>query len=84
MDWFTTGITFLLVWWLVLFIVLPFGARPPDQIEPGTAPSAPARPRIALKFLITTAIALVVTALIMWLIDSGLIRLQAAAQAALA
>jgi predicted secreted protein len=79
MNWFTTGVTFLLVWWLVLFMVLPFGARPADQIELGTAPSAPARPRMALKFLITTAIAVVVTALILWLIDSGLIQLQPAA-----
>jgi predicted secreted protein len=65
-----------LVWWLVLFTVLPFGARPPDQVEPGMAPSAPAKPRIALKFLITTVIAVVLTTLILWLIDSRLIQLQ--------
>jgi predicted secreted protein len=76
MDWFATGVTFLLVWWLVLFTVLPFGARPPDQVEPGMAPSAPAKPRIALKFLITTVIAVVLTTLILWLIDSRLIQLQ--------
>jgi predicted secreted protein len=78
MNWFATGVTFALVWWLVLFMVLPFGARPPDQIEPGTAPSAPAKPRIALKFLITTLIAVALTALILWLIDSGLIQLRPA------
>jgi predicted secreted protein len=76
MDWFATGVTFLLVWWLVLFMVLPFGARPPDQVEPGMAPSAPAKPRIALKFLITTVIAVALTALVLWLIDSRLIQLQ--------
>ncbi len=76
MDWFATGVTFLLVWWLVLFTVLPFGARPPDQLEPGMAPSAPAKPRIALKFLITTVIALVLTALILWVINNRLIQLQ--------
>ena len=76
MDWFSTGVTFLLVWWLVLFTVLPFGARPPDQVEPGMAPSAPAKPRIALKFLITTVIALVLTALILWVINNRLIQLQ--------
>ncbi len=76
MTWFATGVTFLLVWWLVLFMVLPFGARPPDQVEPGMAPSAPARPRIGLKFLITTLIALALTALILWLINSGLIQLR--------
>lgn len=76
MDWFAASIVFAIVWWLVLFMVLPFGAQPPDEVEPGMATSAPARPRIALKFLITTLIALVITALILWLIDSGLIQLR--------
>lgn len=76
MDWFTAGIVFVMVWWLVLFMVLPFGAAPPEEIEPGTAPSAPARPRLVLKFLITTLIAIVATALILWLIDSGLVQLR--------
>jgi predicted secreted protein len=46
MDCFSAGIVFVMVWWLVLFMVLPFGASPPDEVEPGTAPSAPARPRL--------------------------------------
>ena len=78
MTWFATGVTFALVWWLVLFMVLPFGARPSDQVEPGTVPSAPAKPRLALKFLITTLIAVALTALILWLVDSGLIQLRPA------
>ena len=78
MDWFAAGLVFAVVWWLVLFLVLPFGASPPDEVEPGMATSAPAKPRIGLKFLITTVIALVVTALTLWLIDSGLIQLRPA------
>lgn len=82
MSWFAAGIVFAVVWWLVLFMVLPFGASPPDEVEPGMATSAPAKPRIGLKFLITTLIALVVTALILWLIDSGLIQLRPTPRAA--
>jgi predicted secreted protein len=78
MIWFATGVTFVIVWWLVLFMVLPFGASPPDEIEPGMAPSAPARPRMGLKVLITTVIAAGLTALIMWLLQSGLIQLRPA------
>ena len=78
MTWFATGVTFVIVWWLVLFMVLPFGARPPDEVEPGTAPSAPARPRIPLKFALTTVIAAALTALILWLLQSGLIQLRPA------
>jgi len=79
MNWFTAAMTFVIVWWLVLFMVLPFGARPPDEVQPGTAPSAPAKPRLGLKFAITTLIALVITGAIAWLIDSGLISLRPAA-----
>ncbi|MEM7025074.1 MAG: DUF1467 family protein [Pseudomonadota bacterium] len=78
MTWFATGITYIIVWWLVLFLVLPFGAQPLDSVQPGHAPSAPARPRIGLKMLITTGLAAVVTALILWIIDSGLIQLRPA------
>ena len=78
MTWFAAGVTFIIVWWLVLFMVLPFGASPPDEIEPGMAPSAPARPRMGLKIAVTTVIAAVLTALILWLLQSGLIQLRPA------
>ena len=44
MDWFGTAVVFAIVWWLILFMVLPFGAAPPDEVEPGMATSAPAKP----------------------------------------
>ena len=76
MSWFSAGIVFVIVWWLVLFMVLPFGAAPPDEVKPGMANSAPARPRLGLKFLLTTVIALAATALILWFIQSGLVELR--------
>ena len=76
MNWLGTALVFAIVWWLLLFMVLPFGAAPPDEIEPGMATSAPAKPRMALKLAITTVLAALVTALIVWLVDSGLIQLR--------
>ena len=76
MTWFGTAVIFAIVWWLVLFMVLPFGAAPPEKVEPGMATSAPAKPRLAVKMGITTVVAAVVTAMIVWLIDSGLIHLR--------
>ena len=76
MNWLGTALVFAIVWWLILFMVLPFGAAPPDEVEPGMATSAPARPRLAVKLAITTVLAAIVTALIMWLVDSGLIQLR--------
>jgi predicted secreted protein len=76
MDWFGTAVVFAIVWWLILFMVLPFGAAPPDEVEPGMATSAPAKPRMALKLAITTVLAALVTALIVWLMNSGLVQLR--------
>jgi predicted secreted protein len=76
MDWFATTIVFAVVWWLILFMVLPFGAAPPDEVEPGMATSAPARPRLGIKLAITTVFAILVTGLIMWALGSGLIELR--------
>ena len=49
MDLVRPAVVFAVVWWLVLFMVLPFGAAPPDEVEPGMATSAPAKPRLAVK-----------------------------------
>ena len=76
MDWFAATVVFVIVWWLVLFMVLPFGAAPPAEVEPGMAASAPAKPRIAIKLAITTVLAALLTGLVLWLIDSGLIEVR--------
>ncbi len=76
MDWLGTAVVFTIVWWLILFMVLPFGAAPPDEVEPGMATSAPAKPRMAIKLAITTLLAALATGLISWLMQSGLIHLR--------
>jgi predicted secreted protein len=50
---------YFVVWWIVLFAVLPFGVR--SQVEDGAAaagtdPGAPILPRMAKKLLWTTLI----------------------------
>lgn len=59
MNWFTGIMVYVILWWLVLFTVLPFGHRDQVEPEPGTPKSAPERPRMWLKFLVTTMIAAV-------------------------
>ena len=63
MAWFTYVAVFIIIWWLVLFMVLPVGVRTAydtnQPLGPGHASSAPVRPRILLKFLVTTAITVV-------------------------
>ncbi len=59
MQWFTGVLVYFIIWWVVLFAVLPWGAHPPEQPEEGHAPSAPEKPRLLLKFAVTTVIAAV-------------------------
>ena len=55
---------FFLVWWVVLFAVLPWGVRSADRPDVGHAPSAPINPRIRTKFVATTVLAAVIWVLI--------------------
>ena len=61
MSWFGTLVVFVIVWWLVFFMTLPFGVTMPEKIEPGHDPGAPDKPRVMLKALIATAIAAALT-----------------------
>lgn len=59
MSW-TSGLAiFALIWWVTLFLVLPWGNRPIDaeDVAKGQASSAPQKPRIVLKLAINTVIA---------------------------
>jgi len=62
----TTGIAiFFLIWWIVLFAVLPWGVRSQEEggdVAPGTDPGAPAIPNLRRKLIWTTLVAAVVFA----------------------
>lgn len=73
MQIFTVIMVFFMIWWLVLYMVLPFGNQAPDKIESGNASSAPAKPRLWLKLIITTVIATALTSGYMYLELNGYI-----------
>jgi predicted secreted protein len=60
MNWFTGILVYVIVWWVVLFAVLPWGVRVPDVQDAGHASSAPANPRLWLKAVVTTLVAAVI------------------------
>lgn len=68
MSVFTSIIVYLLVFWTVLFMVLPWGNKAKDVPETGMAGSAPANPRIKQKFLVTFAVSTVIWGIISLLI----------------
>ncbi|MEQ9519987.1 MAG: DUF1467 family protein [Parvibaculum sp.] len=67
---------YVIIWWLTLFAVLPFGVVThfdEDSVERGTAPSAPLAPRMWRKALITTGVSAIIFVGVYWLIaESGL------------
>lgn len=71
-------LTYIVVWWLVFFMALPFGAEPEVSPLPGHAESAPARPRLWLKAGAATVLAGLITWGFAALIDSGLIDFRPA------
>ncbi|MDP7546344.1 MAG: DUF1467 family protein, partial [Alphaproteobacteria bacterium] len=59
--------------WMVLFMVLPFGVRTVreegGEVTVGEASSAPVRPRIAFKMLVTTLISGLIMALVIAFVE---------------
>ena len=57
---------YFIIWWVVLFAVLPWGVRSQHEggaVAPGSDPGAPAVPRLKRKLVWTTIVAAVVFAL---------------------
>jgi predicted secreted protein len=69
MGWFTGLVVYFLVWWVILFAVLPLWVTPADPDDPGYAAGAPGQPRLLLKVAVTTA-----TSAVIWLVIYALVR----------
>ena len=80
MSWVEGIVVYVLVWWVVIFAILPWGARPPaaGQLVPGQARGAPARPRLWLKAGVTTLVAAVIWLIIWLIVHSDLISFRGA------
>jgi predicted secreted protein len=73
-----TGIVvYVIIWWTVLFAVLPWGVHVPDKVETVNAESAPERPHLWMKALATTLIAAVIWIGFYFLQRSNLISFRA-------
>jgi predicted secreted protein len=72
-------VAYLLIWWLVLFAVLPIGVRGQWEeggAKAGTDPGAPVAPRLWRKMLWTTLIAAVLWAALLGALALGLIPID--------
>ncbi len=75
-NWFTGALVYVIIWWTVIFAVLPWGVKVPEEPEPGHAASAPENPLMGRKVLITTAISTVLWVIAYLIIESDLLPLR--------
>lgn len=70
---------YFVVWWIVLFLTLPFGVRSQHEDgegAPGTDPGAPVLARMGKKLLWTTIISAVAFGIGMWAYQQGLLNIE--------
>ena len=71
---------YFIIWWLVLFMVLPFGIRNAHEagevVEEGNEPGAPTNPRLVRKAIITTILATAVFAVFYLAVTRGWMSLD--------
>jgi predicted secreted protein len=71
---------FFLIWWVVLFAVLPWGVRSQHEggeVVPGTDPGAPVIPKLGRKLAWTTLVASVLFAAFYFVFTRHLAMLEA-------
>ena len=69
---------YLVFWWLTLFMVLPWGIKraEPHELEPGEDPGSPSKPRLLVKFAVTTVLSGVFFAIFYAVLESGWISFR--------
>jgi predicted secreted protein len=70
---------YTIIWWLVLFMILPFGAGKKIEsvdVAEGHDAGAPTRPQMLKKILATTIVSLVVFAIFYFAYTGGYIDLR--------
>jgi predicted secreted protein len=71
-------VVYVIIWWLVLFMVLPFGITrvDPTTLLPGQDPGSPAEGKMVIKLGITSGITAVLVSIYYFVTTTGLISLK--------
>lgn len=80
MAWTSAAVVFIVIWWLVFFIALPLGVKPPhevgEEVGEGHEPGAPVRPLLGRKFLGTTIVSVLLWGVVYWIISNEIISFR--------
>jgi predicted secreted protein len=78
MKWTSAIAIYFIIWWLTLFLVLPFGVKNAAEtgadVEGGNDAGAPVSHGLAWKALVTTALATLVYALVYWALANNVLE----------
>tara|TARA_B100000949_G_scaffold94228_1_gene84056 strand:- start:648 stop:887 length:240 start_codon:yes stop_codon:yes gene_type:complete len=75
-DFLKGFLIYVIIWWIVVFTILPIGIRKQDKIEKGHSDGAPQNPQIIKKFIITSVIAFVLWLLVFYFIKNQVFTFQ--------
>ena len=67
---------YLVVWWIVIFAILPWGIKKEADPLLGNDHGAPQHPHLGLKIIATTLISFIVWGLIYWCIEHKIVNLR--------
>ena len=80
MTWISGIVVYVIIWWLVFFMALPFGVHPPHEMgeaaEPGHDAGAPVRTHLPVKLLAATVVAAVLWGAAYWMITAEIISIR--------
>jgi len=80
MSYVLAAALYFVIWWMVLFAILPFGVKSQfetGEVVPGSEGAAPQRPMLWWKALATTLIALAIWAVVCLFVTGKVISLDA-------
>ena len=67
---------YMIIWWVVIFTILPIGIRKSNKVEKGHAEGAPQNPLILKKFIITSIIAFLIWLVVFYIIKNQIFTYQ--------
>jgi predicted secreted protein len=70
---------YFVLWWVTLFLTLPFGVRSQHEEgggAPGTDPGAPIMARMGYKLIWTTVISSIIFGIGMWAYQAGYLSIE--------
>ena len=79
MSWTSALAIYAVIWWLVIFLVLPWGRCDTigsEDVDKGQDAGAPKRPRMLAKMAVTTVVSGVVFAAFYWISETGVISFR--------